>query len=67
MNPPDPAHHTEQEPQMLQTLIALGLLLTGFIVADWVQLNGGGWIIGIIYLVIFTPVLIREVVRLVRK
>ncbi len=52
---------------MLQTLIALGLLLTGFIVADWIQLNGAGWIIGTIYLIIFTPVLIREVVRLVRK
>jgi hypothetical protein len=52
---------------MLQTLIALGLLLTGFIVADWIQLNGAGWIIGAIYLVIFTPVLIREIIRTVRK
>lgn len=52
---------------MLKTLIALGLLLIGFMAADWIQLNGYGWVFGVIYLAVFTPVLIIELVRMARR
>jgi uncharacterized membrane protein YiaA len=52
---------------MLKTLIALGLLLIGFMAADWIQLNGYGWVFGAIYIAVFTPVLIIELVRMVRR
>jgi uncharacterized membrane protein YiaA len=52
---------------MLQTLIALGLLLIGFIAADWIQLNGYGWVFGVIYLAVFTPLLIIELIRMARR
>lgn len=52
---------------MFQTITALGLLILGFIAADWIQLNGYSYIIGIIYMAAFAPLLVREIVKLVRK
>ena len=52
---------------MLKTLIALGLILVGFIAADLIQLNGYGWILGAIYLATFTPLFIIEVVKATRN
>lgn len=52
---------------MLKTIIGLGLLLLAFITVDLMQLHGFGYIGGIIYLIVFTPIMIREIARLVRK
>lgn len=52
---------------MLQTAVITGALLLGFIAADWLTLNGFGYIIAIIYMIAFTPLIIKEIVKLVRK
>lgn len=49
---------------MLQAITAIGLLVLGFITADWIQLNGGAWLVGLAYLVFFTPLFIAEIIKL---
>lgn len=52
---------------MLQTALITGALLLGFLAADWFTINGFGYIIAIIYMVAFTPLIVKEIVKLVRK
>lgn len=52
---------------MFANLVAAGVLVLGFIIADWIQLNGFAYIVGMVYLAFLIPAFIREVVKLVRK
>lgn len=49
---------------MLKALIAIGLMFIGLIAADLLQLNGYGATLGAIYLAVFLPLFIIEIVRL---
>lgn len=48
---------------MLKTLVAIGLIIIGLITADLMQLNGYGAILGAIYLAVFLPMFVIEVIR----
>lgn len=52
---------------MFPNLVAAGILVLGFIIADWIQLNGFAYIVGMVYLAFLIPAFIREVIKLVRK